>query len=82
MLGAAAGESLVHLLAAWCRTVSLAEDLCNDEGEHIGRAAEPVNARRIDREVERPAEATGAKFRLDHAVIGVDLVLGLLVELP
>src|SRR6266545_1073719 len=80
VLGAGAGERVLDLGLFRRRPVSLAEDLGDDEGEDVGRPSEPVDPRRVDREVERAPPALPAELDLDQAVVGIDLVLGVVVE--
>ena len=82
MLVPRARERSVHLRALGSLAVGLAEDLRDDEGEHVGRAACAVDARRVDGEVESPAPVLAAQLHLDQPVEGVDLVRGIVVDRP
>src|SRR5439155_18297417 len=80
VLVAGGGEGVVDVAARWCRTIGGAEDLRDHVGEDVRRASEAVDARRVDREVEGRTPALTSHLCLDHPMDGVDLVIGLVVD--
>ena len=80
MLVARGGEGVIDVTARRRRAVTGAEDLRDDIREDVGRAAEAIDAGRVDGEVEGDTPALTPQLRLDHPVYGIDLVIGLVVD--
>lgn len=80
MLLARRGKRVLYVAPGGSRTVAGAEHLRNDVREDVGRPAEAVDPGDVDGEVERGSPALAAQLRLDHAVHGVYLVVGLVID--
>src|SRR5262245_34761881 len=79
MLEPRIGECALDLLTRGGLPVGLTEHLRDDEGEHISRPAEPIDASRLDREIESPAPALTTGLDLDQRVQVIHLVLGIVL---
>src|SRR5438094_2715083 len=79
VFGLGCSQGLVDLGATRCGAIGFSEDLCDDECEQVGRASVPVDACRLDPEIERAAPLLALDLGLDHPVVGIDLVLRLVV---
>src|SRR5207244_10633007 len=77
VLSARGLEHVLDVAARGSASPAAAEDLHHNVREQVRRAAVPVDARRVDGEVERAAPALAAQLRLDHPVARVHLLLGL-----